>query len=104
MYTGTQAQFGTGKIVIHHAAKGMYHSGRHVHNLVNKLAGYYVRNPHKIIDHGQAVISYGGMAGKAAITGGMHIGKMAWTHGPTVAKHAAKFMSKAAIRGFKLFT
>jgi hypothetical protein len=43
-------------------------------------------------------------AGNLAAKGGVHIGKMVWTHGPTVAKHTANFMVKSALKGFKLIS
>jgi hypothetical protein len=120
--------------VIHHVFRGMHHTARHTHRIVQHIGGYYFRNPEKIIDHGSTAVSCGGIAGKVAgkaiLTGGYHagrltlehgptavkfggevaaksgvmIGKMVWTHGPTVAKHSARFMMKSALKGFKLLS
>ena len=94
--------------MIHHAARGIHHGTRHVHKLLNHIGGYYLRNPHKALDHGFTAATYGVEAsevvGRAAINGGVHVSKLAWRHGPTVAKHSAKFMTRVAIKGFRLFT
>jgi len=55
---------------------------------VKHAAKFYATNPNAAVQHGSA---------------GVQIGKMVWTHGPKVAKHTAKFMVKAASRGFSLF-
>src|SRR5690242_10887307 len=120
--------------MIHHVFRGIHHTTRYSHRLVRHIGGYYFRNPDKIMDHGSAAVSIGGVAGKAAgkavLAGGYHagrltlkhgptavkfggrvatksgvaIGKMVWTHGPTVAKHSAKFMVKSALKGFRLIS
>jgi hypothetical protein len=61
-------------------------------HLLRHAVKFYSRNPHHAVAH--AVV-----AKKAAV----HIGKLAWTHGPRVAKHTTSFMQKAALKGFKLF-
>jgi hypothetical protein len=61
----------------------------HLFKHATKHAGkFYTANPHKAVKHA---------------AGAVQIGSMAWTHGPRVAKHTAKFMMKAASRGFNLF-
>ena len=55
-------------------------------------AKYYIANPHQAAAHGAV-----------AAQAGVHISKLAWTHGPTVAKHTASFLQKAALKGFSLF-
>jgi hypothetical protein len=94
--------------MIHHAVRGAHHGVRHLSSLTKHIGGFYARNPHKIVDHAQIAANYGGTAAKlvgtGAIKGSVHIGKMVWTHGPTVAKHTGRFMQRGAISGFKLFT
>ena len=99
--------------MIHHAIRGFHSATRHTHKLVSHMGGYYFRNPDKAYDHASTAMQGAGLAGKAmgraavqygptiakvtgrlALSGGVHIGKMAWTHGPKVAKHSAKFMVK----------
>jgi hypothetical protein len=64
--------------MIHHLFK---HAGRHARK-------FYIANPHKAVAHAAAAVN---------------IGKMAWTHGPSVAKHSLKFMVRATLKGFNLF-
>ena len=62
----------------------------HVLKHAAKYAGsFYVANPHKVAPHAAAAVQ---------------VGKMVWTHGPTVAKHTANFMVKSALKGFKLIS
>ena len=61
--------------IFKHAAKG--------------LGNFYATNPHKAVVHGVVAV---------------RIGAIAWTQAHHVAKHSAKFMVKAATKGFKLFS
>ena len=90
--------------MVHHTVRGIHKMSIHTHKAMHKMLTYYARNPHKIVDHGSTAVSYGGMAAKSAGKAAVHIGKLSWTHGPKVAKHTTKFMAKAALRGFKLFS
>ena len=61
----------------------------HLFKHAAKRAGkFYATNPHKVVPHATAAVQ---------------VGSMAWTHGPRVANHTAKFMAKAAVSGFNLF-
>jgi hypothetical protein len=64
--------------MIHHAFK----------HAAKRVAKYYGANPHKAVSHGSNAVQ---------------IGSMAWTHGHKVATHSAKFLAKAASKGFSLF-
>ena len=109
--------------MIHHVFRGIHHTARHSHRVLNHIGGYYFRNPNKILDHDSTVAGIAGSVGKTvghatikhgpklvkagghvAVKGGVHISKMVWTHGPTVAKYSAKFMAKSALNGLKLLS
>ena len=55
---------------------------------IKGAVNYYSKNPHHVAPHAAAAVQ---------------IGAMAWTHGHKVAHHTAKFMGKAALKGFNLF-
>jgi dihydroorotate dehydrogenase len=61
---------------------------RIVKHTAKSLGKFYAANPHKAVAHGAAAVQ---------------IGTIAWTQGHHIAKHTAKFMAKAAVKGFNLF-